>query len=953
MKQQVITATLALACLTMNAQTGADYMKAMKVAGNDIVFDVTAPGEEYRVNWGMDAAWDWNYNVLRGVAHIGKGNFATGRVSFQPIDLVTDNGDGTLTLTARQQKKLKSRCDLIKLTGTTMVNLNCDHEALFCQVDNDGNYPTDDNGKPADYTGRTNYQGKPEEWYKLIKASAQFVEKQGLKVVSVSPFNEPDYVWQQAKDESAAMKDFLEIAKLIKADDYFKDIRVCGGNTLNCDRAMPWYNYLKDYLDEGNTHQLAGDLDTYKNFFATVTADGKVGTADELHNVGEAIVGANYGMTNGIWWGFDSKARGQFCLDSNEGVRIGYGENGSTWTNAAVYRNEKTGEVHGYMGSSERQANADSYAFISKGKDVFVNGYGPTRMYVYDMPGGTGYQKGQINAERLFDITWGDDVAPFEVNGTYMVMNLSSKKMLTMNNGNATSEQRKASGTAQRWNVYPGHTDGDISYWFIDNAGNENMHLNSALDWGNLNTMFTTSASVIVYNTPDNHPMEEQWYVKYAKEGSFYIINRLTNKYLYCSSATGGTRINSKAAPTESTSASELKKYLWRFLPIDAKTPALSTLTAPDAPTDLIARQRTSSIEILWTAPESTEPLTYTILRAEEPEEGGEADFNTIGRNVEKTSFVDNTAMAGKHYIYKVQAVDVRCNRSEASAMLKATTKEQKGLICQLQFDENTEDLSANRLNASVYGNATYAKTMLKSGSHSINLNGKAYAMLPYSVASHDEITIATWVRCSLASTAWQRIFDFGNGTDQYMFLCPNNGSEMRFVMKDKGDEQIIGTGKKLPAASWQHVAVTLKPDGDKVQARLYLNGNVVAQSDNFTIKPTDISPSLCFIGRSMFKADALFSGHIDDFRIYNYALSDDEVAAIMEDTSESSKDLTDSFDETVPTGINATNATGTSANVRNYDMSGKAATSATRGIVITTGGKQGSHAKKTINQQQ
>lgn len=146
---------------------------------------------------------------------------------------------------------------------------------------------------------------------------------------------------------------------------------------------------------------------------------------------------------------------------------------------------------------------------------------------------------------------------------------------------------------------------------------------------------------------------------------------------------------------------------------------------------------------------------------------------------------------------------------------------------------------------------------------------------------------------------------------------------------------------------------MTLKPDGDKVQARLYLNGNVVAQSDNFTIKPTDISPSLCFIGRSMFKADALFSGHIDDFRIYNYALSDDEVAAIMEDTSESSKDLTDSFDETVPTGINATNATGTSANVRNYDMSGKAATSATRGIVITTGGKQGSHAKKTINQQQ
>ena len=177
-------------------------------------------------------------------------------------------------------------------------------------------------------------------------------------------------------------------------------------------------------------------------------------------------------MTNGIWWGFDSKARGQFCIDSNEGVRLAYGENGNTWTNAAVYRNDVTGEVHGYIGSSERQASDDSYAFISPDKDVYFNGYGPTRMYVYDVPGGTGYQKGQINAERLFDITWGEDVAPFEVNGTYMLMNVSSKKMLTMSSGNATSESRKSLGTTQQWNVYPSYTDGDMSYWFIDNAGN-------------------------------------------------------------------------------------------------------------------------------------------------------------------------------------------------------------------------------------------------------------------------------------------------------------------------------------------------------------------------------------------------------------------------------------------------------------------------------------------------
>ena len=184
MRLSHLTTILALCSLSANAQTGADYMKAMKVAGNDIMFDVNAEGKEYKVNWGMDAAWDWDYNVYRGIAHVGVGNFATGRVSFQPVDLVIDNGDGTYSLTERQKKKLKYRCDLIKMTGTTQVNLNCDHEALFCQVDEDGNYPVVDGVKPTDYTGRTNYQGKPEAWYKLIKASAQYVESLGLPLAT-------------------------------------------------------------------------------------------------------------------------------------------------------------------------------------------------------------------------------------------------------------------------------------------------------------------------------------------------------------------------------------------------------------------------------------------------------------------------------------------------------------------------------------------------------------------------------------------------------------------------------------------------------------------------------------------------------------------------------------------------------------------------------------------------
>ena len=55
-------------CLMALAQTSSDFMTAMKKANVDITFDVNAEGQEYRVKWGMDTAWNWDFNVNRGIA---------------------------------------------------------------------------------------------------------------------------------------------------------------------------------------------------------------------------------------------------------------------------------------------------------------------------------------------------------------------------------------------------------------------------------------------------------------------------------------------------------------------------------------------------------------------------------------------------------------------------------------------------------------------------------------------------------------------------------------------------------------------------------------------------------------------------------------------------------------------------------------------------------------------
>ena len=237
-----------------------------------VPFSSTGAGMPTPIKWGMDTAWDDEGNVLRGINFIGKDNLTYGRISFQVMD--TLNADGTLS--ERQLKFLNSRIQHIKLSEPDGVMLNSD--------------PVDINVEA--------YTHHPERWYKVIKATTKYIEENGLDVVSIGPFNEPDIT----ASNQGSMADFKAVSKLICEDPFFEGIRIVAGNTCNNDGAKEWYDYMKPYVSEGNTHQLAGDFDHYADFYTHVKADGNIATNDELHNVMEGIVGAQYGMENGIWW---------------------------------------------------------------------------------------------------------------------------------------------------------------------------------------------------------------------------------------------------------------------------------------------------------------------------------------------------------------------------------------------------------------------------------------------------------------------------------------------------------------------------------------------------------------------------------------------------------------------------------------------------------------------------
>jgi type II secretory pathway pseudopilin PulG len=191
-------------------------------------------------------------------------------------------------------------------------------------------------------------------------------------------------------------------------------------------------------------------------------------------------------------------------------------------------------------------------------------------------------------------------------------------------------------------------------------------------------------------------------------------------------------------------------------------------------------------------------------------------------------------------------------------------------------------DSSGNGNNGTLYGSPTYPTWVAGQIGNALRFDGtNDYVSLPIGsvINSLTNCTIATWVNWSGNST-WQRIWDFGTGETVNMFLTPKNGSNNRLrfaitVSSWGGEEQT--TGPAVLPSGWHHVTVTI--DADNHTHKLYLDGSPVAQNTSGSLDPSDLgNTNLNRLGRSQYSADPYFYGKLDDVRIYNFALSPEEV---------------------------------------------------------------------------
>ena len=215
----------------------------------------------------------------------------------------------------------------------------------------------------------------------------------------------------------------------------------------------------------------------------------------------------------------------------------------------------------------------------------------------------------------------------------------------------------------------------------------------------------------------------------------------------------------------------------------------------------------------------------------------------------------------------------------------------EEGLVFGYDFSTvdgtTVKDLSANGYDGTLRGTASVSDDFGYLGqglrpSNSNNTHTGAMDLPDGILAGIKDFTFSAFVNPQ-ASNTWQRIFDFGYGTLENMFLTvrgddgSGGSNAVTFAITNSGNtaEEKITANVAVPANEWTHIAVTLQGS----VGIMYVNGIEVARKDDFTLTPDSIGGAdNNMLGDAQYD-DAAYNGYIDEFKFYNYAMTPEQIA--------------------------------------------------------------------------
>jgi hypothetical protein len=218
------------------------------------------------------------------------------------------------------------------------------------------------------------------------------------------------------------------------------------------------------------------------------------------------------------------------------------------------------------------------------------------------------------------------------------------------------------------------------------------------------------------------------------------------------------------------------------------------------------------------------------------------------------------------------------------------------------KFDDSSSqmllDSSGNGYNLTNNNSATYDTTNFIKGSGSVNFNHSSsqYLTIPsinlYNIQSVNGISFCLWFRMNTTNSgAFPRIFDFSNGnrtTPKWIIISRYASTDNRLNFDINNSTNPSGnkiTTNNYIDGNWHHIIWCINSIGNWT---IYIDGLLASFTSSLptNINIENVNFTSNSLGKSLINGDGYLSGNIDDFRIYNFELSPNQVQELYNTTN-------------------------------------------------------------------
>jgi hypothetical protein len=207
------------------------------------------------------------------------------------------------------------------------------------------------------------------------------------------------------------------------------------------------------------------------------------------------------------------------------------------------------------------------------------------------------------------------------------------------------------------------------------------------------------------------------------------------------------------------------------------------------------------------------------------------------------------------------------------------------GLIAYYPFNGNSLDESGNGIHGGVNG-ATFDSDRHNKRKSAYSFNGRSWVELPRSKKLQfgaGDFSYYAWIKTSLdnikSSVTSTVISEDSNSGPLRMLVFASNGTIIFGARDDANINVRLESMGSLADSKWHQIV------GIRNGARfsLAVDGNIIAAEENEQAGSSDVKITVGIGARMDSASKNAFKGSIDDVRIYNRALSADEVKALYD----------------------------------------------------------------------